>query len=222
MIKRFCYCLSLFVVLLTPLVFVNQVAALPVGEFSSFIPVCNKGAVATNTSVCGDVNSQTKQNNIFITIIRDVIDLISFAVGVASIYIIIIIAMIPTTQARIVTPVLIRLVTAEPLLPQFWPAPSWLMPAQALVLEVENPPAYAVCSAIGDNGSKTAASIISVFSMNFLMNHLILSNTNITKVCANSTTTIPANAPKMARLASAAAFESPPELVIRMAAMMSI
>lgn len=61
--------------------------------FAAFIPACSntKVGVANNTPVCSDVNRQTTSgNNVFIRIIKDVIDILSFAVGVAAVIIIIV------------------------------------------------------------------------------------------------------------------------------------
>lgn len=95
--KRLALLLSLSITLLVPLIATTNVAASPTQGSSSFLPVCSNPNITSNpgianSSVCSDVNSQNSNNNIFITILRDVIDVISFAVGVTAVYIIIIAA----------------------------------------------------------------------------------------------------------------------------------
>ena len=61
---------------------------------SNFIQACGKYGVAKNTPVCTDVNrqySQTGKNqNAIIRIIRDVINIVSYIVGIAAVIIIVI------------------------------------------------------------------------------------------------------------------------------------
>lgn len=95
--KKYLLGFSVLLTVLIPLAANSGVSALPVNGFSSFIPACSDANVTnnpaiTNSTVCSDVKSQGANNNIFITLIRDVIDVISFAVGVAAIYIIVIAA----------------------------------------------------------------------------------------------------------------------------------
>ncbi len=75
---------------------VTPFVGLNVGTASASSPfgACNSNPnapSAAGTPVCQDVNSQSKSNNnVFISIIRDVINIIAFIVGVASVFIIII------------------------------------------------------------------------------------------------------------------------------------
>jgi len=75
-------------------IFTSSVAALPIasyGNFASFIPVCDSGQVASNTPVCSDVQKQNSSNgNVIIDIIKDVINIISYIVGIAAVVIIVI------------------------------------------------------------------------------------------------------------------------------------
>ncbi|MCL4358104.1 hypothetical protein M1512_04415 [Patescibacteria group bacterium] len=70
---------------------------LPVGsalaKSGSYIIVCQPGQVAYKTAVCKDVTAQSKtgaNQNPVLRLIKDAIDILSFAVGAASIIIIII------------------------------------------------------------------------------------------------------------------------------------
>lgn len=95
--RRIVLLLSLLLTLSVPLVALSNASALPLNGFSSFLPVCSDTNITsnpgiTNSVVCNDVKSQSANSNIFITVLKDVIDVISFAVGVTAVYIIIIAA----------------------------------------------------------------------------------------------------------------------------------
>lgn len=83
----------LIVVLAWPIISFSSAAALslpPLTINGSFIPTCAPGGRAAATPICSDVNPQgTGQNNEPINIIRDVINILSFATGVAAIIILI-------------------------------------------------------------------------------------------------------------------------------------
>ena len=73
----------------------SSVSALPSGSmyqnFASFIPVCNSGQVASGTPVCSDVKQEnSNKGNLVIQIIKDVINAISFIVGIVAVMIIIV------------------------------------------------------------------------------------------------------------------------------------
>jgi len=57
-------------------------------SFGSFIPACSSKGIANDTPVCSDVNSQAKNQNPIINIIKDVINLLSYAVGVIVVFMI--------------------------------------------------------------------------------------------------------------------------------------
>lgn len=59
-------------------------------SFGSFIPACSSNnGIANNTPVCKDVNTQaTSKQNPIINIIKDVINLLSYAVGVIVVFMI--------------------------------------------------------------------------------------------------------------------------------------
>lgn len=60
-------------------------------NFASFIPACSSGHVASGTPVCSDVQTEYSSNgNLVVRIIKDVINVVSYIVGVAAIVIIII------------------------------------------------------------------------------------------------------------------------------------
>jgi len=55
----------------------------------SFIGACS-GTAASGSTVCQDVNQQTSKNNVFVSIIKTVINFISVLVGIASVIIVVI------------------------------------------------------------------------------------------------------------------------------------
>jgi hypothetical protein len=70
--------------------FTSNVSASTTSTFSTFIPACNSSRAST-TTVCKDVhNETTKKGNLVVQIIKDVINGVSFVVGVAAIVIILI------------------------------------------------------------------------------------------------------------------------------------
>lgn len=56
---------------------------------NTLIPACNQPGVST-TTVCNDANNKHKSSNIIIQLIKDVIDVLSFIVGVTATIMIII------------------------------------------------------------------------------------------------------------------------------------
>lgn len=84
----------LIVVLAWPIVSFSSAAALRLPTLTitgSFIPTCAAGGSAATTPICTDVNPPqgVDQNNEPINIIRDVINIISFATGAAAIFILV-------------------------------------------------------------------------------------------------------------------------------------
>ena len=67
-------------------IIISLASVFPVAAASTFIPVCS--GIAQNTSPCQDSNSQS--GNTIIKIIKVVINIISFIVGLAAIFIIIV------------------------------------------------------------------------------------------------------------------------------------